>query len=76
VTVLTAYEIESGHGDSYWEIYDNDYPHNPPVTTVEGEDFGDYVAELLTKEYVDDILVNTYESWLDEQGLMDHNEYL
>ena len=76
MTTLVAYQIDSGRGDPYWEIYSNDNPHDPAVTTVEGEDFGDYVADLLTSGYVEDILVNTYESWLVEQELMDHKEYL
>lgn len=79
MTTLVAWELLEFDGKEwgqYWDIYTNENPYDPPVTTVESEDFGDYIAELLTEGYIDDILVNTYESWLDEQALMDHKEYL
>ena len=73
MTKLVAYEIQDGISeDSYWEIFE--YPLDPPVTTVEGKDFGDYISEMLQTGYVSDILVNTYESWLINE--LSHSDYL
>ena len=63
MTVLAAYEIDAGRGDRYWEIYDMDYPNDTPVADVDEDSFGDYISELLTSDFVEDILINTYESW-------------
>jgi len=63
VTVLAAYEIDAGRGDRYWEIVDNEFPFDPPVAEIDESDFGDYIAQVLTSGYVEDILINTYESW-------------
>ena len=76
MTTLIAFEIDSDHGDSYWEVMDSEFPLDPPVVTIEGEDFGDYIADMLLSRFVDDILINTYESWLVDQELLDHKEYL
>ena len=76
MTVLAAFEMDCGPDGVYWEISDLESPFDAPVATVEAEDFGDYIADLLTSGYVEDILVNTYESWLIEQELLDHENYL
>ena len=63
MTVLTAYEMDAGRGDKYWEIYDNEFPYDPPVVVIDESEFGDYISQLLTGPYVEDIIINTYESW-------------
>jgi hypothetical protein len=63
---LYAYEIDDG-SSVYWDIFTEDRgeSYNPIyLTTVEAEDFGDYLDTARGLGYT--LLINTYESWLKE----------
>jgi hypothetical protein len=64
---LYAYEIDDG-SSIYWDIFTeevNSESYNPVyLTTVEANDFGDYLDTVRGLGYT--LLINTQESWLKE----------
>jgi hypothetical protein len=64
---LYAYEIDDD-SSVYWDIFTEDvHPdtYNPVyLTTVEVDDFGDYLDTVRGLGY--DLFINTYSSWLKE----------
>lgn len=64
---LYAYEIDDG-SSVYWDIFTeevNSESYSPVyLTTIEADDFGDYLDTARGLGY--DLSINTYSSWLKE----------